>query len=155
MKTFTRLLALLTLCLPFLAAHADEAVEKEIAALEQAFNEAYVANDLPKYFAYYADDFTAMLPEGRTDLKAYHKDWSEFIGAGNRLTVNKLSDLVVRGSPGGDEATASYLVEVHTKLKSGKVTVEHFQETDIWLKRNGAWKVAYMHYSPAPATKKP
>ena len=156
MNTLTRLLAMTLLCLP-LGTHATEIgpVEKEIAGLEQTFNQVYAANDLAKYFAYYADDLVAMFPEGRTDLKAYRKEWNEFIGSGNRLTANTISDLLVRVSPLGDEATASYLVEVRTKLKTGKVTVEHFQETDLWLKREGTWKVAYVHYSVATTPKKP
>ena len=156
MKTLARLLAMTLLSLP-LGAHATEIgpVEKEIAGLEQAFNQVYAANDLAKYFAYYADDLVAMFPDGRTDLKSYKKEWSEFIGAGNRLTANTISGLLVRVSPLGDEATASYLVEVRTKLKTGKLTVEHFQETDLWLKREGGWKVAYVHYSVAPEKKKP
>jgi len=156
MKTLTRLIATFLLCLP-LGALATEIgpVEKEIAGLEQTFNQVYAANDLAKYFAYYADDLVAMFPDGRTDLKSYRKEWSEFINAGNRLTANTVSGLIVRVSPLGDEATASYLVEVRTKLKTGKLTVEHFQETDLWLKREGTWKVAYVHYSAAPAPKKP
>jgi len=156
MKTLATWLMPLLLCLP-LAAHAagGEPVDREIARLEQTFNQVYAANDLAKYFAYYADDLVAMFPEGRTDLAAYRKEWSEYIKAGNRLTANTISGLLVRVSPQGDEATASYFVEVHTKLADGKSTVEHFQETDLWLKRDGAWKVAYVHYSPVPAPKKP
>jgi ketosteroid isomerase-like protein len=45
--------------------------EKEILALEDKMNAAYAANDLPTYVAYYADDFTQWLPEGRTDLPQY------------------------------------------------------------------------------------
>ena len=156
MNMLARLLATTLLGLP-LGAHATEVgpVEMEIASLERAFNQVYAANDLVKYFAYYADDLVAMFPEGRTDLKSYKKEWGEFIGAGNRLTANLISGMVVRVSPLGDEATASYFVEVHTKLKTGKLTVEHFQETDLWLKREGGWKVAYVHYSAAPEKKQP
>ena len=156
MNMLARLLATTLLSLP-LGAHATDfgPVEKEIASLEQAFNQVYAANDLVKYFAYYADDLVAMFPEGRTDLKSYKKEWGEFIGSGNRLTANTISDLLVRVSPLGDEATASYLVEVRTKLKTGQLTVEHFQETDLWLKREGSWQIAYVHYSVAPEKKQP
>jgi ketosteroid isomerase-like protein len=129
--------------------------EQEIGALEKSFNAAYAVNDLPKYFSYYADDLVAIFPDGRTTLATYRKEWGEYIKAGNHLTANTLSDLTIRVSPAGDEATAYYEVAVRTKLATGKFTDERFQETDIWLKRDGKWQVAYVHYSPAPAPKKP
>jgi ketosteroid isomerase-like protein len=132
----------------------SDAVSQEILKLEQGFNEAYGANDLPKYFAYYADDLVVWFPDGRSTLAAYRKEWSEFIGKGNRLTAVKFSDMVIRVSPGADQATASYLLAVRTRLADGKQTDELFQETDIWLKRGGQWQVAHVHYSAAPPAKK-
>ena len=40
----------------------QSSAEKEILDLEEKMNAAYAANDLPTYFAYYADDFTQWLP---------------------------------------------------------------------------------------------
>jgi hypothetical protein len=54
-------------------------VEREILDLEAKMNAAYAANDLAAYFAYYAPDFTQWLPEGRTDLPQYEKEWTKFI----------------------------------------------------------------------------
>ena len=45
-------------------------VEDEIKDVEQRANAAYEANDLPKYFSFYASDFSQFIPEGRTDLAA-------------------------------------------------------------------------------------
>jgi len=33
------------------------------------------------------------------------------------------------------------------------VSDESFQESDVWFKRNGEWKVVHLHYSPAPKKK--
>jgi ketosteroid isomerase-like protein len=126
------------------------AVEREIARLEARFNAAYLANDLPAYFAYYADDLLAVFPDGRTTKAAYRKEWQAYIDAGNRLTGNTLEDLVVRASPAGDEATAVYRVAVETRLASGKTTLERFDETDVWQRRAGRWRVSYVHYSAVP-----
>jgi ketosteroid isomerase-like protein len=90
------------------------------------------------------------LPEGRTDLAAYKKDWTEYIGAGNRLEAAQTSDMHIQVGPGGDSAIASYVLHVRTHLKDGKVTNEDFQESDVFFKRSGAWKVVHLHYSPAP-----
>ena len=129
--------------------------EQEVLALEKAFNAAYLANDLPTYFGYYADDLVAIFPEGRSTLSAYRKEWTDYLKAGNRLTGNTVSGMQLRASPSGDEVTCSYSVAVRTRLADGKTSDERFEETDIWLKRGGKWQVSYVHYSVAPTAKKP
>jgi ketosteroid isomerase-like protein len=124
--------------------------EQEVRDVEQRANAAYEANDLPKYFSFYADDFTQYLPEGRTDLPAYKKEWTEYIGEGNRVEKVVLSDMHVQIGPSGDTAVASYIIHVRTKLKDGKVTDEDNQESDVLFKRSGQWKVVFLHYSAAP-----
>ena len=124
--------------------------EQEVRELEQRANAAYEANDLPKYFSFYAPDFTQYLPEGRSDLLAYQKEWSSYIGEGNRVEKVVLNDMHVQVGPSGDTAVASYIIHVRTKLKDGKVTDEDNQESDVLFKRNGQWKVVFLHYSAAP-----
>ena len=124
--------------------------EQEVRELEQRANAAYEANDLPKYFSFYSPDFTQYLPEGRSDLPSYEKEWSSYIGEGNRVEKVVLSDMHVQIGPSGDTAVASYIIHVRTKLKDGKVTDEDNQESDVLFKRNGQWKVVFLHYSAAP-----
>ena len=127
--------------------------EKEILDLEEKMNAAYAANDLPTYFAYYADDFTQWLPEGRTDLPQYKKEWTEFIHSGGKIESDEISDMHLQVNPAGDTVVASYLLHVRTRSPKGKVSDEDFQESDVWFKRDGAWKVVHLHYSPAPKKK--
>ncbi len=128
-------------------------VETEIQALEVRINASYAANDLPAYFAAYAPDLTQWLPEGRTDLAAYKKEWTEYIAAGNKVQSAEFSDLHIQVSPSQDAAVASYLLHVKTKLADGKITEEDNQETDVFFKRNDSWKIVELHYSLPP--KKP
>ena len=125
-------------------------VEDEIKDFEQRANAAYEANDLPKYFSFYANDFSQFLPEGRSDLAAYRKDWGAYIGEGNRVQKVEISDLHIQVGPSKDTAVASYLLHVRTKLKDEKITDEDNQESDVLFKRNGEWKVVFLHYSAAP-----
>lgn len=122
-------------------------VEREILDLEQKMNAAYAANDLPTYFAYYANDFTQWLPEGRTDLPQYKKQWTEFVRSGGKVESDKISDMHIQVSPAGDTVVASYLLNVSTRSPKGKVSDENFHESDAWFKRDGAWKVVHLHYS--------
>ena len=86
-------------------------VEEEVREFEQRANAAYEANDLPKYFSFYAADFSQFLPEGRTDLDAYKKEWTAYIGEGNRVQKVDISDLHIQVGPNRDTAVASYLLQ--------------------------------------------
>ncbi len=132
------------------AGSGSNSPEQDVRDVEQRANAAYEANDLPKYFSFYADDFTQYLPEGRSDLAAYKKEWTGYIGEGNRVQKVALSDLHVQIGPSGDSAVASYILHVQTTLKDGKITDEDNQESDVLFKRNGQWKIVFVHYSAAP-----
>jgi ketosteroid isomerase-like protein len=125
-------------------------VEKEVREFEQRANAAYEANDLPKYFSFCAADFSQFLPEGRTDLEAYKKEWTAYIGEGNRVQKVDILDLHIQVGPNSDSAVASYLLHMRTKLKDGKITDEYNQESDVLFKRNGEWRIVFLHYSAAP-----
>jgi ketosteroid isomerase-like protein len=150
-NTAVSILIGLTLVLPCVAQTSQ--AEKEILDLEQKMNASYAANDLPSYFAYYSPDFTQWLPGGRTDLPQYEKMWTAFIKSGGGVESVQLSDMHVQIDPSGDTAVASYLLRVKTRSAKGVVSDENFQESDVWFKRNGEWKVVHLHYSPAPKRK--
>jgi ketosteroid isomerase-like protein len=144
---------ILTVPITFLALQAKPqlaSVEDEIKDFEQRANAAYEANNLGKYFSFYAADFSQFLPEGRTDLAQYRKDWTAYIGEGNRVQKVEISDMHIQAGPSKDTAVASYILHVRTKLKDGKITDEDNQESDVLFKRNGEWKVVFLHYSSAP-----
>ena len=127
--------------------------EQQIRQLEEKINGAYAANDLPTYFAAYAPDFSQWLPQGRTDLPTYQKDWTNFIQGGGRVESATFSDLHIQIGPSGDTAVASYVLHVRTRSAKGEVSEEDNQETDVFFKRTGTWKVVFLHYSPAPKKK--
>jgi ketosteroid isomerase-like protein len=131
-------------------AAAPTAVEQEIVRLEQGSNDAYAANDLPKYFGYYAEDAMLIFYNERTSLAAYRKSWPEAIKTEPIVSV-KLSDMVIRVIPSGDVAIASYQIEVRTGHPNGKATNEHAFETDVWANRAGGWKIVHVHYSAKAA----
>jgi ketosteroid isomerase-like protein len=127
-------------------ATAPDAIEHEIKRLEQAFNDSYAANDLPKYFGYYAEDSVLIFYNKRTSLAEYRTFWTKSIKTEPIVSV-KLSDMVLRVMPSTDVAIASYQIDVGTRHADGKVSDEHAFETDVWLNRGGAWKLAHVHYS--------
>src|SRR5215813_11312452 len=115
MKPARFLAAALILFVPIvlLAAFARSravSAEDEVRDVEQRVNAAYEANDLPKYFSFYAADFSQFLPEGRTNLDAYKKEWTAYIGEGNRVQKVEISDLHIQIGPSKDTAVASYIL---------------------------------------------
>jgi ketosteroid isomerase-like protein len=124
-------------------------VEQEVRDFEQKYNAAYAANDLPAYFSYLAPDFVQWLPSGRTDKASYEQSWTRFIKGGGTVTSVDLTDMQIKVGPSGDSAVASYLLRVKTHSARGD-SDDTYQETDVLFKRAGAWKVVYLHYSPAP-----
>ena len=151
-RSFVCLLALLAAAPA--AAQSPAAIEQQIRDLEQKYNAAYAANDLPTYFSYLADDFGQWLPSGRTDKASYQTSWTRFITGGGKVLSAELSDVQVKVSPAGDTAVVSYLL--HVKTQSARATSdETYQETDIWFKRNNDWKVVFLHYAAAPARRNP
>jgi ketosteroid isomerase-like protein len=129
---------------------ADTSTGEEIRRLEQIWNDAYGANDLPTYFSYYADDPILVFYNERTTLPAYRKMWAETTKI-EPLESARVSDLKVRVDSSGNTAIASYQLAVRTRHADGKSTLEHAFETDVWFKQNGAWRVSAVHYSAVPA----
>ena len=125
--------------------------EQQIRDLETGINNAYAANDLPRYFSYYAPDLRALYPEGPTTLPDYIKSWTAFIHAGGRIEAFSYDGLQVQVSPAGDAAVASYQAIARTREASGAVHTDRYNETDVWFKRRGDWKIAETHYSEIPA----
>ena len=154
MTTRTALAAVLgltTTVLPTAYAAADTgAVEHEITQLEQVWNDAYGANDLPKYFGYYSENPTLVFYNKRTTLADYQKEWTTATKT-EPVQAAKISDLKVMVDPSADTAVASYQLAVSTKHADGKVTVEHAFEMDVWFKQKNGWRVTAVQYSTAAA----
>ncbi len=144
-------LALAARVIPVLGADAP-AIERQITRLEGESNEAYGANDLPKYFSYYADDVELIFDDQRTTLADYRRMWTQTIKT-EPLVSATVSDLRIHVEPSGQTAIASYQLEVKTKHPGGKVSDEHAFETDIWSNSHGAWKIIHVHYAIFPTKK--
>ena len=124
------------------------AIETEITRLEHVWNDAYGANDLPKYFGYYADDAILVFYNERTTVAEYRKLWEKTTKA-EPVQSAKITDLKISVGPSSNTAVASYQLEVKQRHADGKVTDEHAFETDIWFKHGKDWRITAVHYSSA------
>jgi ketosteroid isomerase-like protein len=139
---------LMALAAPAFAADSAS-IEKQIAAAERAMNAAYAANDVAKYFSYYAEDMDAIFYGSRTNYADYLKSWTESVKAGNVVTSMKMNDVKVQVLPGGTAAVASYQIEVTYKHADGKSGTDKAFETDVWVMGKQGWKVQHAHYALA------
>ena len=128
---------------------SSASVEQEIARLEKDCNDAYAANNLPKYFSYYADDAVLIFINERITVPAYRKMWTEEIKT-KPLESVKLADMVIRVMPAADAAIASFQIEIRTHQPGDKMTDEKFFETDVWVHKGDAWKLGHVHFSAIP-----
>jgi ketosteroid isomerase-like protein len=133
------------------ATRAAPPVADQIRALEDEISVAYAANDLPRYFAYYAEDLRALFPEGHTTLPGYRSTWTDFIKGGGAILAFSYSDLKVQVSPGEDAAVASYRAKVRTRYPGKEPVDELYDETDVFFRRAGKWSIVEIHYSPVAA----
>jgi ketosteroid isomerase-like protein len=145
----------LGLCLAAAASGAAPSPADEIRRLEGEINAAYAANDLPKYFSYYADDLRAMYPDGPTTLPEYRTEWTRFIRSGGAILRFTYTDLQIQVSPSGDAVVATYRASVRTKNPGKDPVDENFLETDVFFKRGADWKVVEVHYSAFQPPAKP
>ena len=76
-----------------MAQHHGEQNADLHAAIE-AFDHAYANNDVEKYFNFNADDATAYFGDGRVDIAAYHKMWTELMAASGGVEMNEMSRIV-------------------------------------------------------------
>jgi ketosteroid isomerase-like protein len=79
--------------------------------------------------------------------------WTAFLKSGRGVESVLLSEMHVRIDLSGDTAVASSLRRVKTRSAKGVVSDENFQESDVWFKRNGEWKLVHLDDSPVPKTK--
>jgi ketosteroid isomerase-like protein len=149
------LLAWLGLDLGATATGATPTPQDEIRRLEAEANAAYAANDLPKYFSYYADDLRAMYPDGPTTLPEYKKSWTAFIQGGGAILRFTYTDLQIQVSPSGDAVVATYRASVRTRNPGKDPVDENYLETDVFFKRGADWKIVEVHYSPFQPPGKP
>lgn len=147
-RTVQNLFAVLAfIALPAFVSAAEP--EDEIRALVVEFNDAYLQNDLDKYFDFYADDATLWFNSGRSKLTSYRDSWYKLIGSGGGVRKNTLSDIRIQMSPGGDAAIATYQVEIQTEYPGNRLSSQKAHETDVWFKTDDGWRISHVHYTSA------
>ena len=123
--------------------------KEEVRATAIAFNKAYAANDLEKYFSFYTDDATLVIPTGDPQTVAeYRAVWKAFLDSGSGVAnIHLYEPTSIRVSPDGQSALVYFApTSVVYFDAEGTESDYHFAESDTWWKIDGEWKVAHIHY---------
>jgi len=122
----------------------------EILRLEEGMRDAYVANDLERYFAFFADDSTVLTPQGLINKHEYLETWTQQVGGGARVLGLDYSDMRIRLDATADTAVVVFRVRARIRARDASTTDNSYLETDVWFRRAGTWKLVHAQYAPAP-----
>ncbi len=133
---------LLAASLPTPATAADNtaAVEKEITRIEHEFVDAILKADVAVFDRYTDPDWTFTTPSGEV------WNWAKTSGlvktGGLKTTAMKIDELRVKVY--GDTAIA-FILDTETTTVNGKDVSGQYRGTDVFVKRDGKWKVVASH----------
>ena len=137
------------------ALHAQQPtseIEEEIAEAVRQFAAAYGANDVEKYFSFYAKDISIVRVTGRFDRENYYQLWKTAVAEGGGTDGTKLEDLQIQVLPGGETAVATFDVPTVRKYRTAEAArgrdpnvIYHF--TAVWARRSGNWSIVHAHWS--------
>jgi ketosteroid isomerase-like protein len=123
----------------------------EVKAIIAKLTETYGANDLPGYFALYADNLTWYGPGGRSTKEAYVKSWNESVKTTGGLKSAETDDLRIQVAPKGDLAVASYLLRVTRNNPNEKRPANvTYQMSPTLIKKGGRWEIVHLHFQAVP-----
>jgi ketosteroid isomerase-like protein len=120
---------------------------EELRSIMWRLPEIYRAGDVQGYLAHYADDLSA----NYSGVVANSDEARKFIislfeGDGKTLKF-EMGDPKIQFGESTDAAVVSYPWREHFQHPDGHQTDTEYYETDVWLRRNGEWKIANVHQS--------
>lgn len=132
-----------------------EAATREVRDTLMQYAAAYGANDLDRYFKFFADDMTVWWgTQGRLDdptpKARYMKTWPDVVKAGGGYNSCQLADLRIQASPQGDAAAASYRLEcIRKNPPAGQQPPVAYEMSAVLFKRAGAWQFVHWNWRTA------
>ena len=127
------------------AARADTA--SDIAAIEQAWGEAFMKDDRAYLESLLAPEFKLMRAEGGKAVFTPRERWFASLGS---YTFHIFEVLTIDVVAAGETAVATIHGRWKVSLAGRGTRDENFIVSDTFVRRGGAWKVVYRHSTPFP-----
>jgi ketosteroid isomerase-like protein len=125
-----------------------ESQQAEVWAAVAGFNQAFAENDPARYFEFMADELTVLTPGNPYRVEGVAADRTEFefsLRAGYSR-VEFFQALQPSIQVFGDTAVVSYFSRGRYG-PAGQAKLAYYKETDVLVKRAGAWKIVHIHVS--------
>ncbi len=127
---------------------AHAATADDIAALEQAWGQAFLKGDRVFIDTLVAPEFKLMRAEGNRTLFTPRAEWFASLG---RYIFHSFDVRTVDVVEAGDTAVATVTGRWKIGMQGRDGTREEaFILSDTWLRRGGKWQVVYRHSTPHP-----
>jgi ketosteroid isomerase-like protein len=121
---------------------------KDIAAIEQAWGDAFLKGDRAYLEKIIAPEFVLMRAENGETLFTPRSEWFATL---DRFTFHVFEVKTVGVVAAGDTAVATVTGRWKVGMKGREGTREEaFVLSDTFVRRAGAWQVVYRHSSPFP-----
>ena len=122
--------------------------ESEVLQVIRAFNEAFAANDVDRYFAYMDEDLVVIVPHSPYRIEGIVHDREGFeyslkTGSGR---VGYFQSLQPHIRVCGDAAIVTYYSRGSYGAE-GNTKTAYYKETDVLIRRTDGWKIAHIHVS--------
>jgi ketosteroid isomerase-like protein len=136
-------------------------VQQEVGDATRAFVAAYGANDVEKYFSYYAKDITIYRVTGRFNRQTYHDYWTKTVADGGGNSWTRTEDLKIQVLPGNEAAIATFDMPTGRRFANpeaakGQAPSINYHFTAVWEHRGDHWEIVHAHYTvhtdPAPGS---
>lgn len=126
----------------------DRALVERLTALSDAWDKAIVRKDRPAIEGNMAEDFRQIDRAGNVETKASFVEG--LVSPDLQIDPYTVEDFDVRLY--GDVALLSGRTRMTGKYQ-GKPFTSHYRYIDIYVKRDGAWKIVSVQISPIPDAK--
>ena len=159
MSMCSRVISIIMLSIAGIAVVAAEddkaAVRAEVDSAATALNEAYGANDVERYFSFFADDAILVTSDGQEQsVDEYYAEWKSLIVAGGGVSdIDVDFPRSIRLTADANTAVVHQLSwPISYRLLGGSDTSGFvnttivYAITDVWSKIDGTWKVVHTHY---------
>ena len=120
---------------------------EELRGIMRRLPEIYRSGDVQGYLAHYAPDMSAFYSGTLLGSEGARKFLTSLFAGGGKTLDFQMGDLKMQFSEGGDAAIVSYPWRERFLFEDGHETDTDYYETDVWLRRNGEWKIANVHQS--------
>jgi ketosteroid isomerase-like protein len=128
------------------AADSRRKVMPEIESIQRKRIDAWVKRDVDGYASFYWPDAVLFVNDRQITVAEFHRGLRALVHAGGgcvSIDVPPLDGMIVSAS--GDAAVVTFAWSTRFRAADGVVGDYKNQETNVWFKRAGDWKLSALH----------